>query len=157
MWKFLRQLTGCQDALQTLLRGKRLLFSPVSRLAVGPTRLPIQCVPGLLSSGIRRLGYEADHSPPSSAEVELKLHTLMCLRGVYSNNFTLNLRCLLCITVAVIITGSCKFDTSFRNNGLQAILLETTDLLDLRKCRCVQCVITRCPAEKKNEARISKL
>jgi len=52
------------------LRGKRLLFSPESRPAVGPTRLPIQCVPGLLSSGVRRLGFEADHSPPSSAEVK---------------------------------------------------------------------------------------
>jgi len=52
------------------LRGKRLLFSPESVLAVETTRLPIQCVPGLLSSGVRRLGYEADHSPPSSAEVK---------------------------------------------------------------------------------------
>jgi len=53
--------------------------------------------------------------------------------------------------VAFIISGSCKFDASFRNNGLRAIILETTDLLDLLKCMCVQCVIARCPAEKKKK------
>jgi hypothetical protein len=30
---------------------------------------PIQWVPGALSLGIKRPGREADHSPPSSAEV----------------------------------------------------------------------------------------
>jgi hypothetical protein len=34
------------------------------------TQLPIQRVPGALFLGVKRLGREADHSPPSSAEVE---------------------------------------------------------------------------------------
>jgi hypothetical protein len=34
------------------------------------TQTRIQCVPGLLSTGIKRPGREANHSPPSSAEVK---------------------------------------------------------------------------------------
>jgi hypothetical protein len=45
----------------------------------GPTQPPIQWVPGALSLGVKRPGREADHSPPSSAEVkewvELYLHS----------------------------------------------------------------------------------
>jgi hypothetical protein len=41
------------------------LFITASITALGPTQL----VPGALSLGVKRLGYEADHSPPSSAEV----------------------------------------------------------------------------------------
>jgi hypothetical protein len=41
------------------------LFTTASRPALGPTQPPIQWVPGSLS--LRR---EADHSPPSSAEVK---------------------------------------------------------------------------------------
>jgi hypothetical protein len=43
-----------------------------------PTQPPIQWVPGALSLGVKRPEREADHSPPSSAEVkermELYLH-----------------------------------------------------------------------------------
>jgi hypothetical protein len=56
-----------------------LLFTTASRTALGPTQPPIQWVPGALSLGVKRLGREADHSPPSSAEVkecvELYLHS----------------------------------------------------------------------------------
>jgi hypothetical protein len=45
------------------------LFSTVSRPALGPTQPPIQCAPRDPSPGVRRPGVEADHSPPSSAEV----------------------------------------------------------------------------------------
>jgi hypothetical protein len=45
----------------------------------GPTQPPIQCVPGALSLGMKRIGREADHLPPSSAEVkecvDLYLHS----------------------------------------------------------------------------------
>jgi hypothetical protein len=55
------------------------LFTTASRTALGPTQPPIQCVPGALSPGVKRLGREVDHSPPSSAEVkeyvELYLHS----------------------------------------------------------------------------------
>jgi hypothetical protein len=51
------------------------LFIIDSRTALGP----IQWVPGALSLGVKRLGREADHSSPSSAEikecVELYLHS----------------------------------------------------------------------------------
>jgi hypothetical protein len=51
-----------------------------SRKALGPTQPPIQWVPWALSLGVKRLGREADHSPPSSAEVkecvELYPHSL---------------------------------------------------------------------------------
>jgi hypothetical protein len=46
------------------------LFTTAFRTALGPTQPPIQWVPGALSLGIRRPGCEAEHSPPSSAEVK---------------------------------------------------------------------------------------
>jgi len=46
------------------------LFTTASRTALDPTQPPIQWVPGFLSLGVKRPGREADHSPPSSAEVE---------------------------------------------------------------------------------------
>jgi hypothetical protein len=55
------------------------LFTTASRMALGPTQ-PIQWVPEALSLGVKRPGREADHSPPSSAEVkecvELYHHSL---------------------------------------------------------------------------------
>jgi hypothetical protein len=36
----------------------------------GSTQPPIQWVPGVLSLGVKRPGRDADHSPPSSAEVK---------------------------------------------------------------------------------------
>jgi hypothetical protein len=54
------------------------LFTTASRTALGPTQPPIQWVPGALSLEVKQPGREADHSPPSSAEVkecvELYLH-----------------------------------------------------------------------------------
>jgi hypothetical protein len=55
------------------------LFITASRPAMEPTQSPIQWVPWALSLGVKRPGREADHSPPSSAEVkecvELYLHS----------------------------------------------------------------------------------
>jgi hypothetical protein len=46
-------------------------LASVSRPALGPTQPPVQWVPGVLSPGVKaRPGRYADHSPPSSAEVE---------------------------------------------------------------------------------------
>jgi hypothetical protein len=42
----------------------------IGRTALGPTQPPIQWVPGALSLGVKRPRREADHSPPSSAEVK---------------------------------------------------------------------------------------
>jgi hypothetical protein len=46
------------------------LFTTASRMAMGLTQSPIQGVPGALSLGIKQPRCEADHSPPSSAEVK---------------------------------------------------------------------------------------
>jgi hypothetical protein len=63
-----------------------LFTTAVSRTAFGPTQPPIQWVPGALSVGVKLPGREADHSPPSSAEVkdlvELYLYSPTRLHGV---------------------------------------------------------------------------
>jgi hypothetical protein len=41
------------------------LFDIASRSALGPTQPPIQCLPGVLSSGVKRSEREANHSLPS--------------------------------------------------------------------------------------------
>jgi hypothetical protein len=49
---------------------KNILFSMSSSLALGPTQPPIQYVPWTISPGLKRPEREADHSPPSSADVK---------------------------------------------------------------------------------------
>jgi hypothetical protein len=46
------------------------LPATVCRPALEPAYRPIQWVPGLLLSGVKRLERQADHLPPSSAEVK---------------------------------------------------------------------------------------
>jgi hypothetical protein len=46
------------------------LFTTASRPAFGLTQPPMQWVRGVLSLGVTRSGREADHTPPSSAEVK---------------------------------------------------------------------------------------
>jgi hypothetical protein len=41
-----------------------------SRLVLGSTQPPLKWVPGFLSRGVNWQGCEADHSPPTSAEVK---------------------------------------------------------------------------------------
>jgi hypothetical protein len=52
-------------------QGERIFpLASVSRPALGSTQPPVQWVTGVLSLGvIARPGRDADHSPPSSAEV----------------------------------------------------------------------------------------
>jgi hypothetical protein len=47
-----------------------VVHSDLSRTALGPTQPPIQWTPGALSLMVKRPGREADHWPPSSAEVK---------------------------------------------------------------------------------------
>jgi hypothetical protein len=53
----------------SVAKAKRLMLYREARPTLGPTRPPIQLVPGALSQEIKRQGREADHSPPSSDEV----------------------------------------------------------------------------------------
>jgi hypothetical protein len=75
------------------------LFITASRMALGPTQPPIQWV-----LGIKRPGREADHSPPSSAEVNecvelyLRFPNTSSWRGAqfkekHRDNFTFILYC----------------------------------------------------------------
>jgi hypothetical protein len=69
-------------------RGLGIFLFAASRMALGPTQLPIQWVPGALCLGVKWPGREADHSPPSSAEikecVELYLHSPIRLHVLLS-------------------------------------------------------------------------
>jgi hypothetical protein len=49
---------------------KTFLLSMLSRLVLGPTQPPTQCIPGALSLGVKWLGCEADHSPQTSAKIK---------------------------------------------------------------------------------------
>jgi hypothetical protein len=74
-------------------RVKNFHFSISFRPALGPTQPPIQWVPSALSSRLKRPGREADHSPPTSAEVKenvgLCIHSPIRPHGVvHRNNFT---------------------------------------------------------------------
>jgi hypothetical protein len=76
-------------------------FTTLSRPALRPTQPPIQSVPGALSLGVKRQGREADHSPPSSAEVKIawnytstppvRLHDVVPSEEKRRDNFTFTL------------------------------------------------------------------
>jgi hypothetical protein len=63
-------LEGREVGVRVLGGGKIFLLSTSSRPVLGPTQPPIQWVPGALFLVVRRAGREADHSPPTSAEVK---------------------------------------------------------------------------------------
>jgi hypothetical protein len=52
------------------LRSRIFYSTTSSRPPLGPTQSPFWWVPGGLSSGVKLLGREADHSPRTSAEVK---------------------------------------------------------------------------------------
>jgi hypothetical protein len=55
-------------------------FTTASRTVLGSTQIPIQWVSGALSLVVKRPGREADHSPPSSAEVKKASLKLFIMR-----------------------------------------------------------------------------
>jgi hypothetical protein len=64
--------------------GKISAYFTASRPTLGSTQPPIQWIPVALSSGIKRPGREADHLPPTSAEVKKHGATTpfpICLHG----------------------------------------------------------------------------
>jgi hypothetical protein len=46
------------------------IHSTCQQLALGPTQPPVQWLPEALSLGVKRLGCDADHSPPPNAKVK---------------------------------------------------------------------------------------
>ena len=42
-------------------RSRRFVFLKMSRLAVGHTHSPVECVLGVISPGVKWPGHEADH------------------------------------------------------------------------------------------------
>jgi hypothetical protein len=92
---------SCLEADSQSARQESPHLTTASRTAVGPTQSPSQWVPGALSLGVKRLGREADNSPPSSTDVkewvELYLHSTNApsWRGAQLNcrdNFLRNLK-----------------------------------------------------------------
>jgi hypothetical protein len=75
-----------------------LLYSTASRPALGLTQ-PIPWVLGVLSSEAKRPGREADHSPPSTAEIKMWSDTFTPPYVFNRNNFT----CSCCIMLFTII------------------------------------------------------
>jgi hypothetical protein len=61
---------GPRDQSSSPCKGKIFLSSTSSRTVLGPTQPPIQGVPGAPSPGVKWPEREADHSPPTSAEVK---------------------------------------------------------------------------------------
>jgi hypothetical protein len=60
----LLQATGRMATIRFSAETGIFLFSTASRLALGPTQLPIQWVPWAVPLGVMQPGHEADHSPP---------------------------------------------------------------------------------------------
>jgi hypothetical protein len=74
-------ISVCQDSSVDIMSGYRLdspdltpgsarVLLSMSRMALEPTQPPNKCVLGALSPEEKLQGREADHSPPSSAEVK---------------------------------------------------------------------------------------
>jgi hypothetical protein len=85
-WLRAGPLRGLSSSLR---KGKNFLFFTSSRPALGSIQSPTQWVPRTLSPRVKRPGREADHSPPTSAEVkknmDLYIHSPIRLHGVVLN------------------------------------------------------------------------
>jgi len=46
------------------------LFTTIFRVALGPTKPPIQCIPRAVIPEVKRPGREAYHSPPFRVEIK---------------------------------------------------------------------------------------
>jgi hypothetical protein len=79
-------------------RGKRFFTIPQRQNRLwGPPGLASNKDSGLLSLGIKRLGREADHSPPCSAEVKMEqyLQSPICIHGIILNKLSIGTTLLL--------------------------------------------------------------
>jgi hypothetical protein len=57
------------NRLSILGWGKIFILSTIFRESLAPIQPPVQQLPGAVSPGVKRQAREADHSPPSNAEV----------------------------------------------------------------------------------------
>jgi hypothetical protein len=68
-----------------------------SRLALVHTQPPFKYIKGTLSLGVKQRRHEADHSPPSNAEVKIdrSFNTTppRCLNYIHKDNFTFYHNC----------------------------------------------------------------
>jgi hypothetical protein len=63
-------LEGRQVGARIPVRSRFFLLSTSCRPVMGPTQSPVQGLQGTLSPGVKPLGSEAGHSPPTSAKVK---------------------------------------------------------------------------------------
>jgi hypothetical protein len=69
------KLRAGRPGIDSRQRQENFPFATASRLTVGPIQPSIKWVPGALSPEVRQPGCEADHPPPSSAEVNVWSYT----------------------------------------------------------------------------------
>jgi hypothetical protein len=78
--------------------GGNYFFDTMFRPALGPTHSPTKYVTGTLFLGVKHPRLEADHSPPSSAELNLHSHVIAwcfvkhrdnCTFTFYPSNYTI--------------------------------------------------------------------
>jgi hypothetical protein len=66
--RYSRGLRAGRTGFDSVREKESFLYFTVSIAAMEPTNLPIQWIPGVISSVVKRPGREADHSYPSNAE-----------------------------------------------------------------------------------------
>jgi hypothetical protein len=89
-------ITGWKAGVRFLEGQENCVYSMVPTPALGPTQPPIQCMPRVIFQGVKRPHHEANHSPPSSAEVQNGGATLLLphkssWRGAYFIKYWHNL------------------------------------------------------------------
>jgi hypothetical protein len=68
------------------VRGKNFNLSMSSRLALGSTQPPVQCVPWVLSPGVKKPGRETDHSQTSAETIGfIYIHFPVRIHGIVPN------------------------------------------------------------------------
>jgi hypothetical protein len=88
-------------------KGRRFLSYPKHPDQLWSPHSTVSMVTGVLAFGVKRLGRDTDHSPPSSVEVKNEWSStsvpLICLPGMDRNNFTFN-------TVLIILLWDWLFE-----------------------------------------------
>jgi hypothetical protein len=80
----------CRDSIPG--RGSDFYLSTESRLALGPSQPPNQCVQGTLSPGAKRMVREAHDSPPSTTEAPTYVHGVVLVKLSTGTNLPLQFK-----------------------------------------------------------------